>query len=333
MSRSAVEPRGAAICHDERMTQRLLALTVAGVLALSLAACSADASSPSAAPGQSTASPAPSASPSASAPSFPDGVTSIECDVSAQTRPGAIQVLGDGTWRLGGWSHVNGVGAFSTVRLGVGDYRITAENWTADPTCQDGKTLAVVLAKKVYDWDRQHANGMEAVISSDGLTFGDIEDIVLVLRFDPERSHLPTTEELVDTYGDIVDPAAIAALDDGSINLELTLYGTGATADAPFMNAGTIVSIDPAQAASGWVRVQVPRSALTFYTEENYVRTEVGADEWPDLTVAGLRINPETTSGNVLRHTLGDAFDGQAKPETFKEMALHIALIEIGRAS
>lgn len=241
--------------------------------------------------------------------------------------------MGEGTWRLGGWSHVNGVGAFETVTRPIADYRITAENWLADNTCGGAKTLAVVLTKKFYDWDRQHANGMEAVISSDGLTFGEVTDIVIEFRFDAEGSRLPNHQELLATYGHLVTADDISALDDGSINLELTLYGAGATADAPFMNAGTIISVDPALASDGWVRVQVPREQLTFYTEENYARTEVGPDQWQELTVAGLRINPETSSGNVLRHTLGDAFDTTAAPETLKEMALFFGLIEVGRSA
>jgi hypothetical protein len=50
--------------------------------------------------------------------------------------------------------------------------------------------------------------------------------------------------------------------------------------------------------------------------------------------VQGLRINPETSEGATVRRLVterGDEFDPQAKPELFKEMAMTISLIEVGR--
>ena len=263
---------------------------------------------------------------------FSDGVTSVTCDLSTQADPDAIAVLADPEWRVGGWNHVNGVGSFATTKLEVGDYAISAENWLADPTCAGAKTLATVLAKKTYDWDQQHANGIESQFPTEHLTFGDVTDLVLVLRFDLERSHLPDAGELDAAYGDLLTEAELASFDSGQINMELTLFGEGATADQPFMNAGLIIEVDPDQAAQGWVRVQIPRWQLSFYTEENYERTEVTASEWQDLTVQGLRINPETSSGMTVRNYLLDDFDVTAKPELFKEMAVTFALIEVGRS-
>ena len=78
---------------------------------------------------------------------------------------------------------------------------------------------------------------------------------------------------------------------------------------------------------------KVPREDLTFYTEANYERTEVGSDQHQDLLVQGLRINPETSSGNEVRVYVGDDFDVKAKPELFKEMALAFHTIEVERAA
>jgi hypothetical protein len=304
---------------------------VAALTAVLVAGCSPPAVDPSAVD--------PTASPTVAEVQHPNGVTSVTCDLTeqARTEADAVTILGDPTWRIGGWNHVTGVGSFETVRLGISDYRISAEGWLADPTCAGAKTLDTVLLKKTYDWNQQHSNGMEAAFVTEGLTFGDVSDLVLVVRFDPERSHLPDATELTAAYGDLLTADETADLDSGAINLELTLFGEGATAEQPFMNAGLIVEIDPATASAGWVRVQVPREDLVFYTEDNYVRTEVGADQFQDLVVEGLRINPETSSGLVVRHFLeqrsvGKAFDPAAKPELFKEMALTFALIEVGRA-
>jgi hypothetical protein len=303
--------------------------SLAVVVLAALAACSVTSAAPPSADGSSA-----SGTPTADEVRFPDGVTSVECDLAEQAGSphNTIAILADPTWKIGGWSHVNGVGSFATVAQPVGAYRISAENWQPDDSCAGAKTLATVLNKKTYDWDRQHANGMEASFPTEDLAFGDITDIVFVLRLDPELSHLPSSEELTAAYGDLLTEGEVARLDSGDVNLELTLFGEGATADQPFLNAGTIIAVDPAQAADGWVRVQVPRSALTFYTEDNYVRTEVGADEWSTLRVQGLRINPETAEGLTVRHFLQDGFDVKAKPELFKEMAITFALIEVGRS-
>jgi hypothetical protein len=317
---------------DVRVTLRFrtgVAALVACALVGALTACTPTSSVPGASPTPSF----PSASASA-AKEFPNGVTPVECDLAAQARPSdaAVALLADPTWRIGGWSHVNGVGSFATVAQPVGAYRISAENWLPDASCGGAKTLVTVLAKKTYDWDRQHANGMESSFPTENLTFGDVENLVLVVRFDPALSHVPSAGELAAAYGDVLSPGELAELDAGEVNLEFTLFGEGATADQPFMNAGALVAIDPAQAASGWVRVQIPREDLVFYTEENYERTEVEPDVWQELRVQGLRINPETASGKTVRNYLLDDFDVQAKPELFKEMALTFALIEVGHS-
>lgn len=318
MTRSAFAPRAVTW------------LAVAGVsIGATLLAGCADASDPT----PSSAGPETTASSQAAAPSHPDGVSPVTCDLTEQTRleSDAVAVLADPVWRVGGWSHVNGVGSFATVAQPVSAYRITAQNWLPDDTCAGAKTFTTVLAKKTYDWNQQHANGMEASFPTEGVTFADVTDVVLVLRFDPERSHLPDAAELTASYGDLLTPEQLASLDAGEINLELTLFGEGAGQGQPFMNAGTIVAVNPAVAADGWVRVQIPREQLTFYTEDNYVRTEVDSDAWGELLVQGLRINPETASGLTARHFLQESFDVTAKPELFKEMALTFALIEVGR--
>lgn len=298
-------------------------------LALLLAAASAVVLS-----GCSTALTEPSASPShapAAEPSFDPGVYTIECESSASARASAVTVLNDEFYGVGGWSHLNGVGQFANAAGSVGDYRITAENYLPDPTCAGRKTLSVVLVKKTWDWDRNHANGMESAFPQQNLTFGDVTDITLELRLDPERTVIPSADALAASYGEFLTAEQLADLDAQVVNLEVILFGQGATADQPFMNASALVAIDPADFADNWVRVKIPREDLTWYTEDNYERTPVGADEHQDLTVQGLRINPETGSKLTARHFIGDRFDPQARDELFKEMAITFALIEVGR--
>ena len=262
---------------------------------------------------------------------LPGGVYAIDCGADAHD-PGALVVLSPEVYRVGGWNHVNGVGSFETVALAPGEYDVSPKQYVPDTTCDGANTLDVVLAKKTYDWDKQHANGIESLFPGEELTFGEVAAIVLDVRLDAERSVLPQLDDYAAHYGDLLSPDQLEELDRGNVNFEVTLFGSGTTADQPFMNAGLIVEIDPDEFGDGWVRIKVPRESLSFYTEENYERTEVTSVDHQDLLVQGLRINPETSSGNEVRVYLGDAFDPLAKDELFKEMGIAFHTIEIERA-
>ncbi|MGC4175283.1 hypothetical protein [Demequina sp.] len=298
---------------------RRLALVTASLLAV--AGCSAPTALPS-------------VEATATMPSgvvFAPGITTIDCGADAHD-PTAVVVLSDDLYRVGGWNHINGVGSFETVALEPSQYAITAKNYLPDATCGNAKTLPVVLAKKTYDWDQQHANGIESQFASDGLTFGAVDAIVLEMRLDAATSSIPQPADYEAAYGDLLTADQLSELDGGKVNLELTLFGSGAAAGDPSMNAGTIIEVDPAAYGDEWIRVVVPREDLTFYTEQNYERTAVADGVNADLVVSGLRINPETSSGNEVRVYVGDAFDPLAKPELFKEMGMTFAVIEVLRA-
>lgn len=301
---------------------------VLGVAALAaLGACS-----PTAEPSASF--PAAPSTSAAAAPSFselPAGTYAIECGAEAHD-PSAVVVLSDDLYRVGGWNHVNGVGSFETVAREPNAYAISASSYVPDASCGGANTLSLVLAKKTYDWDQQHANGIESQFAGEQLTFGEVESIVLDVRLDPAHSVLPKAADYAAAYGDLLTPDQLEELDGGHVNLELTLFGPGAEAGDPSMNAGIIIDVDPEAVGTDWFRVKVPRENLTFYTEQSYERTEVGEDANQNLLVTGLRINPETSSGNEVRVYVGDAFDPLAKPELFKEMAITFAVIEIERS-
>ncbi|WP_203653683.1 hypothetical protein [Demequina activiva] len=318
---------------------------VAAVLAstAALAACSAgdppalnptaDAPVASTSPvATATATPQPSLASAAVDP----GVYAIACDPAGHARPDAVTVLSETQYRIGGWNHLNGVGTFASARLAPTEYAISAQAFVEQPDCDGQRALETVLVKKTYDWDRQHANGMEASFPAESLTFGEVSDIVLELRVDAATTAIPSASDLAAAYGDVLDEKQLGELDAQQINLELTLYGDGAGAGAQTMNAGIIVAVDPAEFADGWVRVAVPREDLTFYTETDYVRTEVAPDAHATLLVEGLRINPETATGATVRRLVtgvGGEFDPAAKPELLKEMGLTFALIQVGRSA
>lgn len=257
------------------------------------------------------------------------GVHAIEC-APGLAREDAITLLSADHYGVGGWSHVNGIGSFESVRQPVSAYRITAENYVADDTCGQAKTWSVVLAKKTGDWDRNHANGMEAAMPQRDILFSHVQDITMVVKVSSEGTYLPSAEELIEAYGPWLSREQVEQIDDGTVVVEAILFGD--STEPPYVNASTLITV-PADLMDQWVRVHVPREQWTFYAEENYVRTEISAEDYPDHRVAGLRLNPETSSTQVARHLIGDSFDAAAVPEVFKEVAWTFALIEVGRVS
>lgn len=268
----------------------------------------------------------------------PDGVDlgyeieSVACDPASSARGSAtaFSPLGGDTYAVTGWSHTSA--AETSLALDPSRYGLIRASYTPDPTCADQNTLEIVLVKRLVDWDRQHMNGIEAFLPRRAVLFSDVTDITLELRLLPELSAIPSPERLTTHFADVLDDEEVRELDTGKVNLELTLFGEKADAERPYLNAGTIIEIDPAEWADGWVRVTVPAETLDAYTEVAYQRTAAELGDYPELTVRGLRINPESASGRTLRHYQLDDFVLGATPELFKEMAMSIALIEVGHA-
>ena len=263
------------------------------------------------------------------------GVGATTCDPARHARAGAVQILGPDDYRVGGWSHLTGVGALGVAALEPAQYAITAEHYVEQPDCGGQRALETVLVKRTYDWDRQHANGIESGIATAGLVFDQVQDVRLELRIDAGTTAIPTAQELADAYGGMLTTDQLTELDGQQVNLEVTLFGDGAHAGAQTMNAGTVIAIDPVAFADGWVSVVIPRDDLEFYTESDYVRTPVEPEQHGTLAVEGLRINPETATTATVRRLVtedGGDFDPAASPELLKEMGLTFSLIEVGRA-
>lgn len=259
-------------------------------------------------------------------------IESVSCDPAASARPAdvAFSPLGGNTYAVTGWSHTSA--AETSLALDHTQYGLLRANFAPDASCGGQNTLDIVLVKRLVDWDRQHMNGIEALLPPRTVRFQDVTDITLELRLVPELSSIPDPEDLAAHFAEVLDPEEVHELDTGKVNLELTLFGEKANAERPFLNAGTIIEIDPAEWSDGWVRVTVPLETLDAYTEVAYQRTAAELADHPELTVRGLRINPESASGRTLRHHQLDDFEVGATPELFKEMALSIALVEVGHA-
>ncbi len=301
-------------------------------LGLSAVACSPSAESPTSTPMPNpteTTAPTPT-------PDVPAGISIQRLDdcqhvsLSAETNP---IILYDADHNaLDGWSHITSTsGEFAGLQQPREAYTIGSANRAPDPTCGDQPTYQVVLVKKLADWDRQHANGLEPRLPNGELTFGEVDSLILDLKVDSDRTYLPTPAALAVAFGEQLTQAQLAEWESGQVNLGLTLLEPGFNNQAvASYNLGTIVAIDPAQYADQWIRVTISAEALDAYLEENYARTDVDSAEIANHDVIGLRINPETQNGSVLRSYVQDAFD-PATPEQFKEMGLSLRTVAITR--
>tara|TARA_B110000881_G_C18305850_1_gene379401 strand:- start:63 stop:485 length:423 start_codon:yes stop_codon:yes gene_type:complete len=122
-------------------------------------------------------------------------------------------------------------------------------------------------------------------------------------------------------YSSFLNADQLAELDDNKINFGITIFEAGFNdqSTASF-NAHIFLELDQTQYFDQWVKVTIPANSLNFYTEQNWGATTIKAEDFADTTILGLRINPETQAGKVVRHSTNDTFDSNTPPEAFKEM-------------
>ena len=234
------------------------------------------------------------------------------------------------TNRLSGWSHIaDGISEFEGLNLPATTYKINASVNQPDSTCGGNNTAQVVLVKKIGDWDRQHANGIEPQFAQEKITYGQVEQIVIDLKLTSEQSTIPTQAEIAEVFADYLTEEQVKDLDNGKANLSVTLFEKGFNVQSsPSFTGSIIFEIDPELYGDKWIRITIPAENLAYYTEQNYERTAVSFNDYANNELLGLRINPETASGKTVRHYFPETFDSTV-PKLFKEMALSIARVEI----
>lgn len=273
---------------------------------------------------------APSASPT-HAEAFGYTLAPLESCGDATLPAHARLVLFDAeTNRLVGWSHINtAVNAYQNAVRETAVYRINADNTQPDPTCNNQQTFQAILVKKYVNWDQQHANGIEPQFGFENISFGQLDSIVLDLKVESERSHIFTNEQLQAQFGDQMTSDQLQAWENGNVNLAITLFEDGYNQQStPTFHGSLIIDIDQAQYDQQWLRLTIPAQSLNYYTEMNWERTPAEPTEFADHTILGLRINPETKNGNVLRHYMPEPFD-TTTTEYLKEMGLTISQLAI----
>ncbi|BCE02071.1 hypothetical protein [Marinicellulosiphila megalodicopiae] len=217
--------------------------------------------------------------------------------------------------RLTGWSHASNI---EGLKLSSDNYSAKV---VADSTCNNAATYQNVLVKKYANWDAQHVNGIEPQFSADDIKLEQLESIVLELKVSKNKSSIPSKKQISDLYQSYLNADQLAQLDDNKINFGITIFEAGFNdqSTASF-NANIYLELDQADYFDQWVRITIPASSLNYFTEQNWGQTSIDPVEFAQTQVLGLRINPETQTGKVVRASISDTFEANTPTETFKEM-------------
>ncbi|PKB17912.1 hypothetical protein [Flavobacterium sp. 5] len=220
-----------------------------------------------------------------------------------------------------GWNHsTNGnIAEWTNLKLTGSSYSFD-NNIKANSSCNNLNTIDIVLLKKIADWNHQHSNGFECNILARGHKFGDIENLVFDLKINSAKTKIPSVESLKATYANYVNDSIVDALEDGKVNIGITL------GDNTNLNASIIIQLDQKILSDKWVRVTIPMDQLSFYQEINYKHTSKTQADLNNIIINRILIVGETKSGSVLRGKINNW--NANVPETFKEMDLSFKKIE-----
>ena len=175
----------------------------------------------------------------------------------------------------------------------------------------------------------QHVNGIEPQLAENELSLKDINSIVLELKVSKEGSNIPASEEIAALYGELLNEEQLAQLDSNKINFGITIFEQGFNdqSTASF-NANIFLELDQAEYFDQWVKITIPAASLNYFTEQNWAPTAIDAADFAETKILGLRINPETQIGKVVRHSIADTFEASNPTEAFKELNVSIKTVE-----
>ena len=221
-----------------------------------------------------------------------------------------------------GWNHASNGSAteWGNLKLPSNDYDFN-NIAKVNRSCNNFATLNMILVKKIADWNHQHANGFECNILAQGYKFGDIKNVVFDIKINSAKTNIPSVESLKKNYSRFVDESDIQAMDDGKVNIGITLC------DNTNLNGTIIIQLDQLTMADQWVRVIIPMNKLLFYQEVNYKKTNKTLEDLKNMVINRILIVGETKNGTVLRAKIANW--NTTVPETFKEMDLSFKKIEL----
>jgi len=237
---------------------------------------------------------------------------------------GGVQNQSLSSLSFSGWNHSNNENKnrpeWALLKVSTHATYDFATSAKVNDSCNGVDTINMVLVKKINDWDMQHANGFERNILALAYEFGDIENLVFDVKINSAKTSIPSVASLKTTYASYVNDATIDALEDGKVNIGITL------GDATNQNGAIIFQLDQTTLSDQWVRVTIPMNKLSFYQEINYNRTTKTLAELSNVLINRILVVGETKSGAVLRGNINPWTT--SVPETFKEMDLSFKKIE-----
>ncbi len=231
---------------------------------------------------------------------------------------------------LFGWSHiVDNPDNFPGLKQQTDLYRVDSESVTTDNECANIRVFKTVLVKKYDDWDQQHATGLDTRFPEQGITFADVKEIVLEVKINSEQTFIPSLEEYLSTYKPYTGFDELLEMDRGKVNLGVTIFEENADdQNIETFQGSTFLELNQKELADQWLRVVIPAQSLSYFVQLNYENTEKDLADYLSNNVVGIRINPETGNGRVLRNYISDTFDENV-PKMYKEMGISIRKVAI----
>jgi len=195
--------------------------------------------------------------------------------------------------------------------------------------CNQPKSLATTLVKKVANWQRQHGNGLEFNLASSNTTFASVGSLHLRLKLNTRHSQLPNNTEVGSALAPFISDEILTDLDDENGYLRFTFYGRNhANTDVATIYGDIILRLSPIEHGDHWLNISIPFSDLSYSSQINYQAQPATTEQLTQEPIKGLLITAETKNGKTLRHYLLDDFPKNA-PEITKEIAIEIEQILI----
>ncbi len=224
------------------------------------------------------------------------------------------------------WNWIDATATWDNVANTPAAYNFPSTT-TVNTSCNSAETFSTILVKKIADWTNQHATGFKSeTILTEGITFGDIKSLTVDLKINSANTTIPTIASLKTTYAPTyVTAEKIDALENGKVNLDITFYQKNESLDD--YRAKVIFEIDQTTMSNKWLRVTIPASAIYYYLENNYNRTDKTQVDLASVVIKGAIVVAETKRGNTLRNDITTW--SSSTPETFKEVDVTFKKIEL----
>ena len=250
---------------------------------------------------------------------------------SGEVSSSADFILFDGkTNLLQGWNQASKKPEFSSLAFKPEAYSIDASRWVASPDCPEEKVFSAILVKKLGSWQGSHMNGIEPIFERANIRFEDIESVVLELKLLGAKTHLPDRSVFHQYFAFAATPDQLDTVDSQQYNFGITLFGANFQDQSiATLNSQTLIALDPDTQQNQWLRVTLPVESMSSYLEKDYAPTTVALTDHSAQPVIGLRINPETASGKVVRHLNSNIWEAGDQPEMFKEMAIELRKVAL----